>query len=88
MPVTMTLVFDGTRVTLTPAETQTILHHVTELRRRLEFEDDTEDERIALAEAVRRCISAHARVAHDDIAVDVSEDGSSIVPRRARPADT
>ena len=83
MPVTMTLDFDGTRVTLTSAESQTILHHVSELRRRLEFGDDTERERNALAESVRRCISDHTRVAREEIAVDVSEDGSSIVPRRA-----
>ena len=80
----MTLDFDGTRVTLTTAETQTILHLVSELRRRLEFGDDTERERSTLAEAVRRCIADHTRVARDEIAVDVSEDGSSIVPRRAR----
>ena len=86
MPVTMTLVFDGTRVTLTPAETQTILHYVSELRRRLEFDDDTERERSALAEAVRRCIVDHTRVAREEIVVDVSEDGSSIASRRARPA--
>ena len=86
MPVTMTLDFDGTRVTLTTAETQTILHLVSELRRRLEFGDDTERERIALAEAVRRCTADHTRLARDEIAVEISEDGSSIVPRRARRA--
>ena len=78
----MTLGFDGTRVTLTTAETQTILHLVSELRRRLEFGDDTERERGVLAEAVGRCIADHTRVARDEIAVQVSEDGSSIVPRR------
>ena len=86
MPVTMTLDFDGTRVTLTPSETQTILHHVSELRRRLEFGDDTDRERSALQDAVRRCVVAHTRVALDEIEVDVSEDGSRIAPRRARPA--
>lgn len=82
----MTLDFDGTRLTLTPAETQTILHHVSELRRRLEFGDDTDRERSALEDAVRRCVAEHTRVALDEIQVDVSEDGSSIVPRRARRA--
>ena len=82
----MTLDFDGTRVTLTIAETQTILHLVSELRRRLEFGDDTERERSALADAVRGCVAAHTRGAREEIAVDVSEDGSSIVPRRAPPA--
>ncbi|MBV8527851.1 MAG: hypothetical protein JOZ75_06020 [Candidatus Dormibacteraeota bacterium] len=86
MPVTMTLDFEGTRVTLSPSETQAVLHHVSELRRRLEFGDDTEQERVALQEAVRRCIAAHTRVAPDEIAVAVSEDGSGILPRRARPA--
>ena len=81
----MTLDFDGTRVTLSPAETQTILHHVSEIRRRLEFGDDTEHEHRALQNAVRRCVAAHTRVAADDIVVDVSEDGSRIAPRRAQP---
>lgn len=86
MPVTMTLDFDGTRVTLTPSETQMILHRISEIRRRLDFGDDTEQDRSALVEAVRRCIVAHTRVAPDDIVVDVSEDGSRIASRRARPA--
>lgn len=81
----MTIVFDTTRVTLTPAETQTILHHISELRRHLEFGDDTDRERSALEEAVRRCVAEHTRVALDEIEVDVSEDGSSIAPHRARP---
>ena len=81
----MTLYFDGTRVTLTSAETQTILHLVSELRRRLEFGDDTDRERSALQDAVRRCVAAHTRVAFDEIEVDVSEDGSSIVPHRTPP---
>ena len=82
----MTLAFDATRVTLTPSETQTILHHISELRRRLEFGDDTDRERFALQEAVRRCVAEHTRVPLDEIEVDVSEDGSSIAPRRARRA--
>lgn len=81
----MTLVFDATRVTLTPSETQTILHYISEMRRRLEFGDDTDHERSALEDAVRRCVAEHTRVALDEIEVDVSEDGSSIVPRRAQP---
>lgn len=80
----MTLDFDGTRVTLTPSETQEILHHISELRRRLDFGDDTERDRSALEESVRRCIVHHTRVAAAEVAVDVSEDGSSIAPRRAR----
>lgn len=88
MPVTMTLDFDGTRVTLSPSETQAVLHHVSELRRLLEFGDDTERERSALQDTVRRCIAAHVRVAADGIDVDVSEDGSSIRPRRARRGGT
>ena len=83
----MTLGFEATRVTLTPSETQTILHQVSELRRRLEFGNDTDRERSALQDAVRRCVAAHTRVAFDEIEVDVSEDGSSIAPRRARPAE-
>lgn len=82
----MTLGFEATRVTLTPPETQTILHHVSELRRRLEFGDDTDRERLALQEAVRRFVAEHTRVALDEIEVDVSEDGSSIVPHRPRRA--
>jgi hypothetical protein len=88
MPVTMTLDFDGIRVTLTPAETQAILHHISELRRLLEFGDDIDRERAALQETVRQCIVDHTRVARHAIGVDVSEDGSSIVPRRiTAPAD-
>ena len=82
----MTLAFDTTRITLTPSETQTILHHVSELRRRLEFGDDTDPERTALQDAVRQYVAGHTRVALDDIEVDVSEDGSNIAPRRIRPA--
>lgn len=81
----MTLVFDATRVTLTPSETQTILHYISEMRRRLEFGDDTDRERSALEDTVRRCVAEHTRVALDEIEVDVSEDGSSIAPRRAQP---
>ena len=83
----MTLGFDATRVTLTPSETQTIRQLVSELRRRLEFGDEIGPERSALQDAVRRCVAEHTRVAIDEIEVDVSEDGSSIVPRRVSPAD-
>ena len=78
----MTLEFDGTRVTLTPAETQAVLHHISELRRRLEFGDDIGRERLALEAAVRRCIADHTRTPDDEIAVEVSEDGARITPRR------
>jgi len=87
MPVTMTLDFDGTRVTLSPSETQAILHHVSELRRRLEFGDDTDLDRVALTEAVRQCIAKHTRADLADIAVDVSEDGARIAARRTRRLD-
>ena len=82
MPVSMTLEFEGARVTLTPAETQAVLHHISELRRRLEFGDDTGQERRALQDTVRRCIADHTRTPDDEIAVEVSEDGARITPRR------
>ena len=82
MPVTMTLEFEGTRVTLTPAETQAVLHHISELRRRLEFGDDIGRERLALEDTVRGCIADHTRTPHGEIAVEVSEDGAKITPRR------
>ena len=82
MPVTMTLEFEGTRVTLTPAETQAVLHLISELRRRLEFGDDVGRERLALQDTVRRCIADHTRRPLEEIAVEVSEDGARITPRR------
>ena len=82
MPVTMTLYFDDTRVTLTPTETQTILHHISELRRRLEFGDDIEAERTTLQDVVRHSIVDHTRARLDEVAVDVSDDGSRILARR------
>lgn len=82
MPVTMTLDFDGAHVTLTPVETQRILHHISELRRRLEFGDDIEAERSTLQDVVRRSIVAHTRAHIDEVAVDVSDDGSRISTRR------
>lgn len=84
----MTLDFDGTRVTLTAAETQAILHHISELRRLLEFGDDIARERDALQARVRQCIVDHTRVDPQAVAVDVSDDGSRIVPLRlSAPAD-